>query len=136
MSGSAGNLSRRPEGGNSKFGFRVFHHWTRPLGVLLIVSLVAAICHAETVSVSKLDLRKIQQARGPRGGFRGARPTTPVPISIAGQTFEDGVKTFGSSTLWIDLGQKAKRLGRFQGRRPDWKKAIVTLRKGDVIELV
>ena len=30
---------------------------------------------------------------------------------------------------------KTKRLGRFQGRRPDWKKAVATLKKGDVIEL-
>lgn len=30
---------------------------------------------------------------------------------------------------------KVKRLGRFQGKRPDRKKAIVTLREGDLIEL-
>jgi len=30
---------------------------------------------------------------------------------------------------------KTKRLGRFQGRRPDWKKAIATLKEGDSIEL-
>lgn len=30
---------------------------------------------------------------------------------------------------------KVKRLGRFEGRRKDWKKAIVTLKKGDVIPL-
>ena len=30
---------------------------------------------------------------------------------------------------------KTKRLGRFQGRRPDWKKAIATLKEGDMIEL-
>ena len=29
---------------------------------------------------------------------------------------------------------KEKRVGRFQGRRPDWKKAIVTLKAGDTIE--
>jgi large subunit ribosomal protein L23 len=28
---------------------------------------------------------------------------------------------------------KPKRLGRYAGRRPDWKKAIVTLRSGDRI---
>lgn len=31
---------------------------------------------------------------------------------------------------------KLKRMGRHQGRRPDWKKAIVTLRPGHKIELV
>lgn len=29
---------------------------------------------------------------------------------------------------------KKKRLGRFTGRRPNWKKAIVTLKEGDKIE--
>ncbi len=31
---------------------------------------------------------------------------------------------------------KLKRMGRHQGRRPEWKKAIVTLRPGHKIELV
>lgn len=31
---------------------------------------------------------------------------------------------------------KLKRLGRFQGRRPSWKKALVTLAPGYKIELV
>jgi len=30
---------------------------------------------------------------------------------------------------------KPKRQGRYAGHRPDWKKALVTLRKGDSIEL-
>jgi len=30
---------------------------------------------------------------------------------------------------------KPKRLGRSEGRRSDWKKAVVKLKKGDVIEL-
>ncbi len=30
---------------------------------------------------------------------------------------------------------KVKRLGRFQGRTPDWKKAIATLKEGDTIEM-
>ena len=30
---------------------------------------------------------------------------------------------------------KMKRLGRAQGRRSDWKKAIVTLKPGETIEL-
>jgi large subunit ribosomal protein L23 len=31
---------------------------------------------------------------------------------------------------------KLKRMGRHQGRRPDWKKAIVTLAPGHTIQLV
>jgi large subunit ribosomal protein L23 len=30
---------------------------------------------------------------------------------------------------------KVKRLGRFQGRRPSWKKAVATLKPGDSIDL-
>jgi large subunit ribosomal protein L23 len=30
---------------------------------------------------------------------------------------------------------KPKRLGRFEGKRPDWKKAVVRLKKGETIEL-
>jgi large subunit ribosomal protein L23 len=30
---------------------------------------------------------------------------------------------------------KIKRLGRFQGRTSDWKKAVATLKEGDSIEL-
>ncbi|MDX1623751.1 MAG: 50S ribosomal protein L23 [Gemmatimonadota bacterium] len=30
---------------------------------------------------------------------------------------------------------KIRTMGRFAGRRPDWKKAIVTLEEGDVIDL-
>jgi large subunit ribosomal protein L23 len=30
---------------------------------------------------------------------------------------------------------RPKRLGRFEGRRADWKKAVVKLRKGETIEL-
>jgi large subunit ribosomal protein L23 len=29
---------------------------------------------------------------------------------------------------------KKKRVGRYEGRRSDWKKAIVTLKEGDTIE--
>ncbi|NLJ86246.1 MAG: 50S ribosomal protein L23 [Firmicutes bacterium] len=30
---------------------------------------------------------------------------------------------------------KMRRMGRYEGKRPDWKKAIVTVREGDRIEL-
>ena len=30
---------------------------------------------------------------------------------------------------------KFRRLGRFEGKRPNWKKAIVTLKEGDAISL-
>jgi len=41
------------------------------------------------------------------------------------------VKVLGVNT--IHIRGKAKRLGRTQGMRPDWKKAIVTLAPGEKI---
>jgi large subunit ribosomal protein L23 len=35
----------------------------------------------------------------------------------------------------MNMKGKPKRLGAFSGRRPDWKKAIVTLKSGDFIEV-
>ncbi|HEX7401515.1 MAG TPA: 50S ribosomal protein L23 [candidate division Zixibacteria bacterium] len=43
------------------------------------------------------------------------------------------VKVEGVTTL--TMYGKPKRLGRAEGRRPDWKKAIVKLKKGETIEL-
>ena len=35
----------------------------------------------------------------------------------------------------MNLAGKRKRLGRFEGRRADWKKAVVTLKPGQTIDL-
>ena len=35
----------------------------------------------------------------------------------------------------MNVRGKVKRLGRFAGRRADWKKAIVTLKKGEKLEM-
>ena len=43
-----------------------------------------------------------------------------------------GVKVTGVWTM--NTRGKTRRLGKTAGRRPDWKKAIVTLREGDAIE--
>jgi large subunit ribosomal protein L23 len=42
------------------------------------------------------------------------------------------VKVLGVNTANV-LG-KNKRMGRYLGKRPDWKKAIITLKAGDKIE--
>jgi len=41
------------------------------------------------------------------------------------------VKVEGVTTM--NVRGKMKRLGRFVGKQPNWKKAIVTLRKGETI---
>lgn len=35
----------------------------------------------------------------------------------------------------MNVAGKVKRLGRFVGKRPDWKKAIVTLKEGEKLEM-
>jgi large subunit ribosomal protein L23 len=44
-----------------------------------------------------------------------------------------GVKV--SDVRTMNVRGKVKRLGRFTGKRADWKKAIVTLAEGDSIDL-
>ncbi len=39
------------------------------------------------------------------------------------------------SVRTIRVHGKPKRQGRYAGHRPDWKKALVTLKKGETIEL-
>ncbi|MBI4697902.1 MAG: 50S ribosomal protein L23 [Nitrospirae bacterium] len=41
----------------------------------------------------------------------------------------DSVKT-------INCKGKLKKMGRYEGKRPDWKKAIVTLKKGEKLDLI
>lgn len=44
-----------------------------------------------------------------------------------------GVKVLEVRTM--NVKGKPKRMGRFEGRRKDWKKAVVTLGEGDKIDL-
>ena len=41
-----------------------------------------------------------------------------------------------ASVNTMNYAGKVKRLGRFAGRRPNWKKAVITLREGDRIDLL
>lgn len=43
------------------------------------------------------------------------------------------VKVTGVRTITVH--GKMRRIGRNQGRKPSWKKAIVTLKEGDMIDL-
>lgn len=44
-----------------------------------------------------------------------------------------GVKV--ESVRTMNMRGKIKRMGRFSGKRSDWKKAVVTLAEGDVIDI-
>jgi large subunit ribosomal protein L23 len=63
--------------------------------------------------------------------FEVARDANKVEIKNAVQTlFKVGV----SDVRTLVMRGKQKRIGRFSGRRPSWKKAFVTLKPGDNIE--
>ncbi len=64
--------------------------------------------------------------------FEVARDANKIEIRNAVETLF-GVKVKNVRTQVVR--GKEKRLGRFVGRKPHWKKAIVTLAPGDTIEL-
>ena len=63
--------------------------------------------------------------------FEVARDANKIEIRAAiEKLFKVGV----TDVRTLDVRGKAKRMGRFSGRRPSWKKAFVTLKPGDNIE--
>ena len=64
--------------------------------------------------------------------FRVAKTANKIEIKHA---IEHLFKVTVLEVRTIQQRGKVKRLGRFQGRRPDWKKAIATLKAGESIEL-
>jgi large subunit ribosomal protein L23 len=64
--------------------------------------------------------------------FEVARDANKIQIKHAVEAIFN-VKVATIRTLRVH--GKPKRLGRYAGHRPDWKKAIVTLKKGESIEL-
>ena len=65
--------------------------------------------------------------------FEVARDANKVEIRLAVERVFN-VKVAGVRTT--SMQGKWKRMGRFEGQRSDWKKAIVTLAPGHKIELV
>lgn len=64
--------------------------------------------------------------------FRVARTANKIEIKEAiERLFKVSVRDIRTARV----RGKIKRLGRFQGRRPNWKKAIATLKEGHSIEL-
>jgi large subunit ribosomal protein L23 len=71
------------------------------------------------------------EAYGQQVVFEVAKDANKVEIRQAIETlFKVGVT---SVRTLVNRG-KTKRIGRFSGQRPAWKKAIVTLKAGDNIE--
>ena len=68
-----------------------------------------------------------------RYGFEVAREANKHQIK---QAVEALFKVKVTEVTTMNIMGKTKRLGRSQGKRPDWKKAIVTLAKDQKIELI
>jgi large subunit ribosomal protein L23 len=63
--------------------------------------------------------------------FEVARDANKIEIR---QAIQDLFKVTVTGVRTVVARGKEKRVGRFQGRRPNWKKAFVTLKAGDNIE--
>ena len=50
------------------------------------------------------------------------------------QAIEETFKVTVLGVNTIKVRGKEKRMGRYTGKRPDWKKAVITLKEGDRIE--
>jgi len=74
----------------------------------------------------------ILQGRGNQYVFEVDRGANKIEIAYAVKKLFD-VTVREVRTL--NVKGKPKRLGAFAGRRPGWKKAIVTLKEGDYIEV-
>lgn len=68
--------------------------------------------------------------------FKVARDTNKIEIKKAVETkFEVKVKSVRTMNMPGKIRQQLTRAGRFHGRRPAWKKAIVTLESGQEIDI-
>jgi large subunit ribosomal protein L23 len=63
--------------------------------------------------------------------FEVAKDANKIEIKHAVQSL---FKVSVTEVRTIVMRGKVKRVGRFEGQRPGWKKAIVTLKAGDNIE--
>lgn len=77
---------------------------------------------------------KGQDMRDDQGKYLFEVATTANKVQIADAVERlFGVRVAKVNTQWVR--GKVKRVGRHVGKRPNWKKAVVTLRAGDYIDL-
>ena len=86
-----------------------------------------------TIILAPVVTEKTARRRGEKNEvtFKVARNANKIEIrSAVEELFNVSVRTVRT----MAVHGKVKRLGRFEGKRASWKKAIVTLREGDTIE--
>jgi large subunit ribosomal protein L23 len=64
--------------------------------------------------------------------FKVANDANKLEIKKA---VEKGFNVNVTSVTVANVKGKTKRLGRFEGKRPGWKKAFVSIKEGETIEL-
>jgi len=65
--------------------------------------------------------------------FRVSRQANKIEIKKA---VEEIFKVKVDFVSTINCKGKKKRMGKYEGRRADWKKAIITLKEGEKLEIV
>ncbi|MCZ6780541.1 MAG: 50S ribosomal protein L23 [Nitrospirae bacterium] len=87
-----------------------------------------------TVLLSPLLTEKITAMResGNKVAFLVRKDSNRIEIKRA---VESALKVKVECVNVMNVRGKTKRLGRFVGKRPDWKKAVVTLKEGEKLEL-
>lgn len=65
--------------------------------------------------------------------FKVAKNANKIEIKKA---VEEIFKVKVDAVATINCKGKRKRMGRYEGKRPDWKKAIITLKKGEKLDIV
>jgi large subunit ribosomal protein L23 len=88
----------------------------------------------QDVLIQPLLTEKITALRETRNkvGFLVRSDANRIQIK---QAVESVLKVRVERVNVMNVPGKLKRMGRFVGRRPDWKKAIVTLKPGEKLEM-
>lgn len=86
-----------------------------------------------TIILEPVVTEKLARAQETRNevAFKVAKDANKIEIRRA---VEELFKVKVRKVRTVSMHGKIKRLGRFEGKRASWKKAIVTLRQGDTIE--
>ena len=65
--------------------------------------------------------------------FKVAKSANKIEIR---KTVEEIFKVKVVRVSTMNYKGKKKRMGRYEGKRPDWKKAIVTLKEGEKLDFI
>jgi large subunit ribosomal protein L23 len=65
--------------------------------------------------------------------FKVAKEANKIEIKRA---VEETFKVKVDNVATINCRGKIKRMGRHEGKRPDWKKAIITLKEGEKLDVI